>query len=78
METCAVYLGLRLGLYAALDEGGPATPGQLAAWAGIDQRYAREWLEQQAVAGMVEVHDPGPDPDRRLQPSRGPPRGPPR
>jgi 2-polyprenyl-3-methyl-5-hydroxy-6-metoxy-1,4-benzoquinol methylase len=57
METFSVYLGLRLGLYAALDAGGAATPGQLAAWAGVDQRYAREWLEQQAVAGILRVDD---------------------
>ena len=31
-------------------------PG-LAAAAGIDGRYAQEWLEQQAVAGMLEVVD---------------------
>ncbi|MGH8887496.1 MAG: hypothetical protein ACRDYX_20475 [Egibacteraceae bacterium] len=44
-----MYLGLRLDLYAALRDGGPATPAGLAARAGIDERYAREWLEQQAV-----------------------------
>jgi hypothetical protein len=55
MESFSVYLGLRLGLYAALAEGGEATHGQLAAWAGIDSRYTREWLEQQAVAGIVDV-----------------------
>ena len=27
--------------------------------AGIDQRYAREWLEQQAIAGLVAVVAPG-------------------
>jgi SAM-dependent methyltransferase len=58
METFSVYLGLRLGLYAALAEGGAAAPAQLAAWSGVDGRYAREWLEQQAVAGFVTVDDP--------------------
>lgn len=58
MESISVYLGLRLGLYAALDEGGAASPGQLAAWASVDERYAREWLEQQAVAGILQVNDP--------------------
>jgi 2-polyprenyl-3-methyl-5-hydroxy-6-metoxy-1,4-benzoquinol methylase len=54
-ELMGTYLGLRLGLYRALDAGGPATAAELAARAGIDQRYAREWLEQQAVAGVLEV-----------------------
>ena len=54
-ELMGTYLGLRLGLYHALDAGGPATAADLAARAGIDQRYAREWLEQQAVAGVLEV-----------------------
>ncbi|MGI9120271.1 MAG: hypothetical protein ACR2G7_09170 [Acidimicrobiales bacterium] len=47
-----------MGLYAALDEGGAATSGQLEAWASVDERYAREWLEQQAVAGILQVDDP--------------------
>lgn len=53
-ELTSVYLGLKLDLYAALREG-PATVEDLAAHAGVDQRYAREWLEQQAVAGLVEA-----------------------
>jgi 2-polyprenyl-3-methyl-5-hydroxy-6-metoxy-1,4-benzoquinol methylase len=55
-ELMGTYLGLRLGLYAALDEG-PATVRDLASRAGIDQRYAQEWLEQQAVAGTIDVDD---------------------
>ena len=54
-DTFAVYLGLRLGLYEALAELDRATPTALAAHAGIDERYAREWLEHQAVGGLVEV-----------------------
>ncbi|MDP8969343.1 MAG: hypothetical protein M3N52_02330 [Actinomycetota bacterium] len=71
MEIFGVYLGLRLGLYAALAEGGAATPGQLAAWAGVDARYAREWLEQQAVAGILQVDDPALPADLR-RPGPGP------
>jgi 2-polyprenyl-3-methyl-5-hydroxy-6-metoxy-1,4-benzoquinol methylase len=33
------------------------TPDELAHRAGIAPRYAREWLEQQAVAGLLEVDD---------------------
>ena len=59
MEAISMYLGVRLGLYEALANGGPATEEQLAARSGIAGRYAREWLEQQASAGVIEVDDPG-------------------
>jgi ubiquinone/menaquinone biosynthesis C-methylase UbiE len=32
---------------------------------GVDERYAREWLEHQAVAGVVTVDDPGRPADER-------------
>jgi len=56
-DVMAVYLGDRLGLYRALAEAGPSTAGELASRAGIDERYAREWLEQQAVTGILTVDD---------------------
>src|SRR5690606_27629331 len=65
LEMFGVYLGDRLGLYAALGDGKPVTAAELAARAGIHPRYAREWLEQQAVAGVLAVEDPGADADRR-------------
>jgi 2-polyprenyl-3-methyl-5-hydroxy-6-metoxy-1,4-benzoquinol methylase len=65
LELYAVYLGAELGLYAELDAGGPATPGELARRAGIAPRYAEEWLEQQAVAGLLEVDDPAAGPGER-------------
>lgn len=55
LELLNVEIGLRLGLYAALADKGPLTTGELADAAGIDERYAREWLEQQAVTGIVDV-----------------------
>jgi len=58
MDVQTVYLGDRLGLYRALEEGGPATSQELAVRAGIAERYAREWLEQQAVGAIVECEDP--------------------
>jgi len=59
LETLGVYLGLELGLYQALADLGTATQAELAATAGIAPRYAREWLEQQAVAGYLACDDPG-------------------
>jgi 2-polyprenyl-3-methyl-5-hydroxy-6-metoxy-1,4-benzoquinol methylase len=65
LEVASVHLGGRLGFYGALADGGDATPGELAAHTGTAERYVREWLEQQAVAGFVTVDDPGADPDAR-------------
>ena len=53
-DVMAVYLGDQLGLYRALRDGGAATSSELAGRAGIDERYAREWLEQQAATGILE------------------------
>lgn len=64
-EVMAVYLGERLGLYAALRDMDRTTPGALAARARIDARYAREWLEQQAAAGMLDVDDVTAEPEDR-------------
>jgi 2-polyprenyl-3-methyl-5-hydroxy-6-metoxy-1,4-benzoquinol methylase len=57
LELFSVYLGVELGLYRALERHGALTPHELAEKAGIHPRYAREWLEQQAVAGLLEVVD---------------------
>ncbi|MFN2539554.1 MAG: trans-aconitate 2-methyltransferase [Mycobacteriales bacterium] len=65
MELVAVHLGKDLGLYDVLSERGPLTTGELADHAGIDPRYAREWLEQQTIAGFLEVADASADPDDR-------------
>lgn len=59
LELLHVYLGDRLGLYKALAAGGPLTASGLGTAAGIDQRYAREWLEQEAVAGILLVEADG-------------------
>lgn len=59
LELFGVYLGDRLGLYAALAGADTLDPDELARRAGIAPRYAREWLEQQAVAGILEVDELG-------------------
>jgi SAM-dependent methyltransferase len=57
MDLLCVYLGDRLGLYKALAHSGPSTSAELASKAGVNERYAREWLEQQAMAGILEAVD---------------------
>ena len=64
-ELTTALLGERLGLYRALADG-PVTAPALAAAADADERYVREWCEQQAVAGLIAVDDPAAAPhDRR-------------
>lgn len=59
MEIATLYLGLRLGLYRSLAHDGPATATDLANRTGTHERYIREWLEQQAVTGVLHVeHHP--------------------
>jgi len=66
METLSIHIGSSLGLYTALRDG-PATAAQLAALTGIDPRYAREWLEQQATSGILIVDDDAEHDDVRFR-----------
>src|ERR1700757_1562325 len=53
-ELCTAYLGIHLGFYRSLADS-PATPTALAERTGCDERYVREWLTAQAVAGLLTV-----------------------
>jgi 2-polyprenyl-3-methyl-5-hydroxy-6-metoxy-1,4-benzoquinol methylase len=64
-EVAAVSLGHRLGWYRHLATVGPATAAELAEGTGTDARYAREWLEHQAVSGYLTVDDVSADPGSR-------------
>jgi SAM-dependent methyltransferase len=57
MLTLMVDLGHRTGLFAAAGEG-PATSEELAARAGLNERYVREWLGALVTGGIVR-YDPG-------------------
>jgi 2-polyprenyl-3-methyl-5-hydroxy-6-metoxy-1,4-benzoquinol methylase len=63
LELFSIYLGKRLGLYAALAKHGPLNAAELARETGIAARYAREWLEQQAVAGFLAAEAVNGDPE---------------
>jgi 2-polyprenyl-3-methyl-5-hydroxy-6-metoxy-1,4-benzoquinol methylase len=54
-DIVAVYLGDRLGYYSALAAEGPATSVELAARTRTNERYTREWLEQQAATAVIDV-----------------------
>jgi predicted O-methyltransferase YrrM len=62
LELYTVYLGDRLGLYRALATAGPANSSELAAHTGTSERYVREWLEQHAASGFLDVDDPRAEP----------------
>lgn len=64
-DIFTVYLGDQLGLYDALVNEGSATSVRLADVTGLAERYVREWLEQQAVSGIVDVERDDADPLKR-------------
>jgi SAM-dependent methyltransferase len=64
-DLLTIHLGDRLGLYRAIVDRGTVTSPELATAAGIAPRYAREWLEQQAVTGLLDVDDATAAPDER-------------
>jgi SAM-dependent methyltransferase len=53
-----VHLGDQLGLYRAMKRAGqPLSTSDLAARAGLDERWVREWLFNQAAAKLVAVDE---------------------
>jgi 2-polyprenyl-3-methyl-5-hydroxy-6-metoxy-1,4-benzoquinol methylase len=52
-----VHIGDALGLYKTMHEKGPMTVAELAAEAGVHERYLREWLSHQAASNYV-TYDP--------------------
>jgi 2-polyprenyl-3-methyl-5-hydroxy-6-metoxy-1,4-benzoquinol methylase len=59
MDVISVYLGVRLGLYRALADRGTSSSEALAEATGLNERYVREWLEQQATTGILDLEDDG-------------------
>jgi SAM-dependent methyltransferase len=52
-----VSTGHKLGLYRALAGQGPLSSFELAARAGCEERYVREWLNSQVVGGYLAYHE---------------------
>ena len=61
LDLLSIYIGDRLGYYRSLAEDGPATSTELATRTGTHERYAREWLEQQAATGLLDVAEESDD-----------------
>jgi SAM-dependent methyltransferase len=56
-QAISAVIGDRLGLYRALLAVMPATPAEVAAQAGVGERYVSEWLKGQMAGGYV-TYDP--------------------
>jgi 2-polyprenyl-3-methyl-5-hydroxy-6-metoxy-1,4-benzoquinol methylase len=57
LDVLSVYFGARLGLYRALADRGASSSKELAEATCLNERYVREWLEQQATTGILDVDD---------------------
>ena len=57
LEVFPIHIGDQLGLYQALSEAKSATADELSQRTRTAERYVRERLEQQAVAGFLNVDD---------------------
>lgn len=71
-DTWSIYVGDKLGFYRTMRDGKPYAAAELAKSSDVDPRYVREWLEQQAVTGLLLCDNPG-DPSEartyRLEPA---------
>ncbi|MFV1998979.1 MAG: SAM-dependent methyltransferase, partial [Acidimicrobiia bacterium] len=63
-DVFTMHLGRKLGLYEELRTTS-LTSRELADRTGTSERYIREWLEQQAVTGILEVEDESASADER-------------
>jgi hypothetical protein len=52
-SVALVRIGDALGLYKIMHERDPMTVAELAAAAGVNHRYLREWLSHQAASNYV-------------------------
>lgn len=64
LDILSVHIGDRFGLYELLARG-PLDEAEVALRSGMHPRYAREWLEQQTVSGLLVVDDPARAPESR-------------
>ena len=54
-----ILLGLKLGLYRALKDTGPAASDELARHTRLHERWVREWLQGQAAGGVIHYRADG-------------------
>lgn len=64
-DVFTIYMGDQLGYYRTLAENGALTSPELAERANTNERYTREWLEQQTVTGILQVENETAGPQER-------------
>lgn len=57
-DIFTIYIGKALRFYEEMVAHPAVNSRELAEFTGTEERYVREWLEQQTVAGILEVDDP--------------------
>jgi|tagenome__1003787_1003787.scaffolds.fasta_scaffold20973390_2 ubiquinone/menaquinone biosynthesis C-methylase UbiE len=57
-ELFTIRLGQVHGLYRAVDDAGSTTAAELSAATGVEPRYLQEWLQSQAISGLLTVDGP--------------------
>lgn len=57
-ELFTVHLGQMHGLYRAVDLAGSTTAVELSQATGVELRYLLEWLQSQAISGLLSVDGP--------------------
>jgi hypothetical protein len=57
MLALMISVGLRTGLFDAMESLPSSTSAEVATAAGLDERYVREWLAALTTGGVV-AHDP--------------------
>ena len=63
MLSVMLHLGERLGLFEAMADGVALTSSEVASAAGVEERWAREWLYAVSAGGMV-THERDGDSER--------------
>ncbi|WP_127792352.1 hypothetical protein [Agromyces sp. LHK192] len=65
----SIAFGRKRGYYRVLFESGPVDAATFATTAGVDERFARSWLDEQLAAGILrQVDAPGSDDAQVLLP----------
>jgi len=54
-ELFTIHLGRAHGLWQAIDHAGSTTAVELADATGVDLRYLVEWLQSQAISGLLDI-----------------------
>jgi len=57
-ELFTLYLGQVHGLYRAVDTAGSITAAELSASTWVELRYLLEWLQSQAISGLLSLDGP--------------------